>query len=187
MIHIGDLISKIRWIIYSRRFQNIGDNSVVGKDWFIIGPDKIRIGKNFKAGKDVQIEAWDNYEGQIFTPEIRIGDNVTFTDYDHISCIDSVVIEDNVLLGHNVYISDNSHGSFSAEDIKNPPTQRRLVSKGPVYIGKNVWIGRNTAVLSGVSIGANAIIGANSLVNCDIPENSLAVGNPAVVVKYLEH
>ena len=52
-----------------------------------------------------------------------------------------------------------------------------------VTIGKNVWIGSGSIILPGVSIGDNSIIGAGSVVNKDIPENSIAVGNPCKVIK----
>ena len=49
----------------------------------------------------------------------------------------------------------------------------------PVIIGKNVWIGENCTILPGVTIGDNAVIGAGSVVTKDIPNDSIAIGNPA--------
>ena len=53
----------------------------------------------------------------------------------------------------------------------------------PVSIGNNCWIGGSVTILPGVSIGNNCTIGAGSVVVHDIPDNSIAVGNPARVVK----
>lgn len=53
---------------------------------------------------------------------------------------------------------------------------------GKVTIGNNVFIGAETVVLPNVTIGDNVIIGANSTVSKDIPDNSVAVGNPAKVI-----
>ena len=53
---------------------------------------------------------------------------------------------------------------------------------GKVKIGNNVFVGANSTILPGVIIGNNTIIGAGSIVTKDIPENSIAVGNPAKVV-----
>ena len=53
-------------------------------------------------------------------------------------------------------------------------------------IGNNVFVGAGAIVLPGVSIGDNVIIGAGSVVSRDIPNDSVAVGNPARVVKALD-
>ena len=52
-----------------------------------------------------------------------------------------------------------------------------------IHLGKNVWVGSNSTILSGVTIGDNAVIGAGSVVTKDIPENMIAVGSPAKVVR----
>lgn len=59
-------------------------------------------------------------------------------------------------------------------------------SSGKVKIGNNCFIGMNTTVLKGVTIGDNVVIGANSLVNKDIPDNCVAAGNPAKVIKSID-
>ena len=57
---------------------------------------------------------------------------------------------------------------------------------GRVVIGNNVFVGAGTTILPGVTIGDNSIIGAGSIVNKPIPENCVAVGVPARVVKSLD-
>ncbi|RMA58950.1 acyltransferase [Ulvibacter antarcticus] len=52
----------------------------------------------------------------------------------------------------------------------------------PIRIGERVWLGANCVVLPSVSIGDYSIIGASSLVSKDIPEYTIAVGNPARVI-----
>lgn len=52
----------------------------------------------------------------------------------------------------------------------------------PIVIGKNVWLGSNCVVLPEVSIGDNTIIGAGAIVTKNIPDFSIAVGNPAKVI-----
>ena len=66
----------------------------------------------------------------------------------------------------------------SAHHIPSPPH-----SKGDVIIENDVWIGENSIVLSGISICNGAVIGANSVVAKDIPPYSIAVGNPAKIIK----
>ena len=62
-----------------------------------------------------------------------------------------------------------------------------ILDMAPVRIGNNVWIGGNAVVLMGVTIGRNAVIGAGSVVTKDIPDNAVAVGNPARVIRYIEN
>ncbi|WP_303621205.1 hypothetical protein [Kocuria sp. WN036] len=49
-------------------------------------------------------------------------------------------------------------------------------------IGSDVWIGYGAIVLSGISIGSSSIIGAGAVVTHDIPENCIAIGQPARVI-----
>ncbi len=114
-----------------------------------------------------------------FGEACEIGDNV------HIVAHKLVKIGHNCSFASKVFISDTNHGKYSGDNQSDPgsgPNQRTLVYQ-PVIIGDRVWLGENVCVLSGVSIGSGTIIGANSVVNKDIPENSIAVGVPARVVK----
>lgn len=55
--------------------------------------------------------------------------------------------------------------------------------RGDVEIGNDVWIGWLALILSGVKVGDGAVIGAGSVVREDVPPYSIAIGNPARVVK----
>lgn len=88
---------------------------------------------------------------------IEIGDNVTMAPRVHILCHDAST---KVHLGYTKI--------------------------GKVTIGNNVFIGAESVVLPNVKIGNNVIIGANSTITKDIPDNSVAVGNPAKVICSLE-
>jgi acetyltransferase-like isoleucine patch superfamily enzyme len=55
-----------------------------------------------------------------------------------------------------------------------------------IHIKKNAWIGARVNILPGVTIGENAIVGTGSIVTKDIPDNAVAVGNPARVVKMID-
>ena len=56
----------------------------------------------------------------------------------------------------------------------------------PITIGNNVYIGEGCIILPGVNIGNNVIIGARSIITKDIPNNSVAVGSPAKVIKSID-
>ena len=59
-------------------------------------------------------------------------------------------------------------------------------SSGRPIIGDNVLLGANVTIVGGVRVGNNVTIGAGAVVVKDIPDNAIAVGNPARVIKYKE-
>lgn len=82
--------------------------------------------------------------------------------------------------GVHIYTHDTSfHKALNTP--KQPDASH--VDRAPVKIGNNVQIGANSVILPGVTIGNNVVIGACSLVNKDIPDNSIAVGNPCKIKK----
>lgn len=147
------------------------------------GEEYIKIGVHFRSMSGLRLEAYDEYKGQRFSPRITIGDHFQAGQNCHIGAINNIEIGNNVLLASKVCIIDHSHGDISRESLLISPEERKLVSKGKIVIGNNVWIGDGVVILSGVSIGNNAIIGANAVVTKDIPDNAVAVGIPAKVIK----
>lgn len=90
------------------------------------------------------------------------------------------------MTGRWVTISDNNHGAFIRDSLDFPAYQRPIVSKGGVFVGKNVWIGDKATILSGVNVGQGSIVAANAVVTKDVPPYSLVAGNPAKIVKHIE-
>lgn len=93
--------------------------------------------------------------------------------------IGPVDIADHVMTAQNVVISGMNH---SYTDIHTPPTKQK-VTIGKITIAENVWIGANTVVTAGVSIGKHSVIGAGSVVTKNVPDYSVAVGNPIRIIK----
>ncbi len=83
-----------------------------------------------------------------------------------------------VLIGDNVFIAPNCVISTAGHPIDAEQRNEGLEIALPITIGDNVWIGANVTILPGVTIGSNTVIGAGSVVNRDIPEGTVAVGNP---------
>jgi acetyltransferase-like isoleucine patch superfamily enzyme len=111
--------------------------------------------------------------------KIRIGNNVQLQGT-AIVCYLQVSIGDNVVLGPMVTIMDCSGHTLSGRGEKN---EMAKLKPTPVTIGKNAWIGANAIIMKGVDIGENAIIGAGSVVYKSVPNNCIALGNPATIVK----
>ena len=95
-----------------------------------------------------------------------------------LSCVTSITIGKNTLIGADCLIVDSDFHGFPLDG--NEP-----VKSAPVEIGDHVFIGARTIILKGVKIGNRSVIGAGSVVTSDIPENSLAAGNPARVLRRL--
>ena len=89
-----------------------------------------------------------------------------------------------ITLGYNVHITEgvrfitHDGGTLLFRD-KVPDLE---ITK-PIIVGNDVYIGNNVIILPGVTIGNNVIIGAGAVVSKSIPDNSVAVGNPARVIK----
>lgn len=107
----------------------------------------------------------------------RIGDNTICYSF----AGGGITIGSNVWIAPNCYIIDCDHCIKKDILIRE---QGALVK--PVTIGDDVWLGAGVTVLKGVHIGNGAVIGAGSVVTKDIPENAIAVGVPAKVIKYRE-
>ena len=144
----------------------------------------IYIGHQFTAGRNCRLEVCgSSMKNKNIC--LSIGDNVQINDYVHIAACKKVEIGNDVLIASKVFISDINHGNYKNEekfDISLPPEKQPL-SSSSVYIGNSVWIGESACILPGVTIGEHSVIGALSNVTKSIPAYSIAVGNPARVIK----
>lgn len=147
------------------------------------GAQYITIGENTDIQQYTYLTAWDKCGDISFTPEITIGSDCHIGAFNHITCVDKIVIGDGFVSGKWVTITDNSHGDTDSETLQMPVSKRQIVSKDPVIIGKNVWIGDKATILPGVTIGNGVVIGANSVVTKDVPPYSIVGGNPARILK----
>ena len=109
---------------------------------------------------------------------IKVGERVFINACCRFQDQGGIEIGDGALIGHNTTIATLNH------DLN--PEKRASLTPSPVKIGKNVWIGSDCTILPGVEIGDGAIIGAGSVVTKSIPKNTIAVGNPAKVIKEIE-
>lgn len=110
---------------------------------------------------------------------LNIGRNV-FINY-NCTMLDGggITIGDNALIGPNCQL-------YTPQHPMDPVERRRSIETAyPVSIGEDTWLGGNVTVCPGVTIGKRCIIAAGSVVCHDIPDDSLAAGNPAVVKKKL--
>jgi len=112
---------------------------------------------------------------------ILVGDNVYLASTTIVS-YERVRIGDNVVFGPMVTIMDCDGHSL---DREKGDTLDGLVIR-PVEIMDNAWIAMGAVILKGVTIGRNSVVGINSVVTKSVPDNCVAAGNPAVIVKKLK-
>lgn len=116
-----------------------------------------------------------------FGNNCEVNMNCTFLDDNRI------VIGDNALIAPNVQIYTAFHPTNAADRFGPQKEDGSFAfcktQTAPVIIGNNVWIGGGAILLPGVHIGNNVVIGAGSVVTRDIPDNTVACGNPCRVVR----
>jgi acetyltransferase-like isoleucine patch superfamily enzyme len=173
-----------RWIVLE--LKRSGKEVSIGRGLFLVGGKYIEIGDHSSIHANGILTAWNKYQDNRFTPQIKIGNNCSIGEYCHITAINSIVIGNNVLTGKRITITDNAHGLSNKELMDIPPINRPLYSKGAIIIDDNVWIGDGVCILPNVHIGYGAIIAANTVVSKDIPSYCVAGGNPARILKYLK-
>ena len=102
---------------------------------------------------------------------LKLGCETDIGTFTYINAKNGVVIEDYVQIGSHCSI-------YSVSTIDN--------KEGQVILKKNCRIGSHSVIMPGVTIGENSIIGAFSFVNEDMPDNVVAVGVPAKVIRNID-
>lgn len=166
-----------------KRFGAMGKNSViVFPPNTLFNEQYIQIGAGTLLGPQMTLSA-GMVPGQemVTDPVIRIGNRCLIGKGSGIVGHLEIVIGDDVWTGHHVYITDQNHG-YEHLDL---PISQQMMPEQPVRIGNGTWIGHGTVVLPGASIGDHVVVGANSVVTGVLPDNCVAAGAPARVIKQL--
>jgi acetyltransferase-like isoleucine patch superfamily enzyme len=112
-------------------------------------------------------------------PVVTIGDRTLIGKGSGVVGHSSIRIGSDVWTGHHVYVTDANHGY---EDVSLPPGLQFSAPR-PVVVEDGAWLGHGTIVLPGAHIGRHTVIGAGSVVSGEIPDFSVAVGNPARIIR----
>ncbi len=130
---------------------------------------------DFKLGDDSTIEDFATVNNGV--GGVRIGNRTRIG----ISCvvIGPVTIGDDVMLAQNIVLSGLNH---PYEDVAVPISKQKVTTK-EIKVEDEVWIGSNAVITAGVTIGKHSVVAAGSVVTKDVPAYSIAVGNPARIIK----
>jgi len=110
-----------------------------------------------------------------FPKQLTIGRHVFINHSFTAMSIGGITLEDNVQIGPRVTIVTDNH------DFEN----RYVLKCKSVRIKRGAWIGANVTIMPGVTVGENAVVAGGSVVTRDVPDNTVAGGNPARVLKQL--
>ena len=164
-----------------KRFGAFGRDSVICfPPNTIFNEGSIHIGSGTLFGPQVTLSA-GMIPGQVMVsdPVISIGDRCLIGKGSGIVGHLEIRIGDDVWTGHHVYVTDQNHG-YSDLDV---PISRQVMPERPVSVGDGSWIGHGSVLLPGTQIGRHVVIGANSVVTGPIPDNCVAAGVPARVIR----
>ena len=166
--------NKISFFAHIKNAKLLGGNKI-DKNAKIIAKSKggIVIGKGTDIGENTEVIASD------VNTKIIIGDNCCFGSYNKIGGSGDIKIGNNALIASYVKILSANH---NYTDVLKAVKFQGSSGKS-IEIGDNGWIGDNVLIVAGVKIGKHCVIGGCSVVTKDIPDYSVAVGNPAKVIK----
>ena len=195
----SDYAREIRHKYYSTQFKSMGKNVTIGFGVKIVNPQYISLGDNVSIRDGVTLIA--RGEGGI-----TIGNNVTLKDRVY---LDTERADTGyILIGNNVYIGSGTtlfgHKGLEIGDhallaqnititpyshiFENP--DEPIITQGgnceKVIIGRDCYLGMNVCVLYSADIGEGSVIGSAAVVVKPIPPFSVAVGNPARVIRKRE-
>ena len=127
-------------------------------------------------------------EGVDIRPPLRVdyGHNITIGDGSWVNFGLTALDVAPIVIGRDVLIGPNCSLYTAIHPTEPGPRRAKWESSAPITLEDNVWLGGSVVVCPGVTIGENSIIGAGAVVTRDIPANSIAVGNPARVIRALD-
>lgn len=121
----------------------------------------------------------------VLTPPVYFdhGDRIFFGKHFYANTGLTILDENKVTFGDNVFLAPHVSIYTAGHPIDAATRNTNVEYAKPVAVGSNVWIGGNVVINPGVTIGSNVVIGSGSVVTKDIPDNSVAAGNPCRVIR----
>ena len=155
----------------------------------------VTIADDVKLGRNVKIANFVNLYGCTIGDDTKIG---TFVEVQknaaigrrckiqsHTFICEGVVIEDEAFVGHGVtFINDKYPRATAGHGALQTEADWTVV---PTVVKKGASIGSGSTILCSVTIGEKAIVGSGSVVTKDVPPHTIVAGNPARIIRRIEH
>lgn len=163
------------------RFASFGAKTTIGFPPTVLhGVERIEIGSesiigphaSLSVGMPIPLETGGD-------AVLTIGNRCVFGKGLSIVAHERVVVGDDTVAGHYVYITDQNHG-YADLDV---PIGKQMWKNAPVVIGDSCWLGHGAIILPGVTIGRHVVVAAGAVVTTDVPDYCVVAGTPARIVR----
>lgn len=144
-------------------------------------PGSISLGAGTMIYPRTWINAVSEWASVKYAGEVRIGDRVKIGYDVQISAAGEIFIDDDVAIAWGAVIVDHIH---DYRHMGIPVRDAPLSKPSPIRIGKGSFLGAHCMIGPGVQIGEHAVVGANAVVMNDVPPYSIALGNPARILRF---
>jgi acetyltransferase-like isoleucine patch superfamily enzyme len=155
-----------------------------GQGSWIVPPARVSMPERISIGSGVIIHehSWLSVVAAVegIVPLLRIGDGTHIGRLIHIACVGEIEIGPQVLMAERVFIGDTYH---EYQDPAVPVIDQPMAPPKKVTIGRGAFLGLGVVIGHGVTVGDQAYIGAGAVVTRNIPPRSVAVGNPARIIR----
>lgn len=149
---------------------------------FVSGPLSITLGDDCRISGQTTFSA----RPQSSDPQLIVGSNVDIGWQSTFAIGSRIEIGDNVRIAGRAFLFGYSGHSLDA-DLRAKGFGDLDCDVGDIVLAKDVWLGTNVTVCPNVTIGEGTIVGAGSVVTKDLPAFVVAAGNPARVIRSLNH
>lgn len=189
--------SVLRGRVYRSLLGSAGSNCFIEKNVRLYAPQRVHLGHRAFIGKGSFIDAASPGSEIQIKDDVHIsqgvvlravGGKIVIREMANVGTRAIIYGADDVEIGRYALLSNCVELMTGNHVFKDPSIPIRFQGRetGKIVISEDVWLGAYVIVLPGVTVGKGSVVGAGAVVTKDIPGYSVAVGNPARVIKKRE-
>lgn len=166
-------------------FYKIGSNVQIAPNVDINMPERMTIGKNSIICPNCWLCVHVDYFNKNIDCNIILKENVYLGRNSIIESFNLIELGSKVIIGPNVYISDNYH---AYEDFSKEISMQEFKNvNNKIIINSGAWIGEGSSILGNITIVYGSVVGSKSMVNKDVPNHCVVTGVPATIIKICDY